>query len=62
MIYVEGEDDEHIEPHLVFQMYCEFGEETCDMQPWGRGQGVVTVATGPVERYDLYDRLPGSYL
>ena len=26
MIYVEGEDDEHIEPHLVFQMYCEFGE------------------------------------
>lgn len=26
VIYVEGEDDEHIEPHLVFQMYCEFGE------------------------------------
>lgn len=26
VIYVEGEDDGHIEPHLVFQMYCEFGE------------------------------------
>ncbi|CAN0338658.1 unnamed protein product, partial [Hapterophycus canaliculatus] len=26
VIYVEGEDEEHIEPHLVFQMYCEFGE------------------------------------
>lgn len=26
VIYVEGENDDHIEPHLVFQMYCEFGE------------------------------------
>lgn len=34
VIYVEGEDDAHIEPHLVFQMYCEFGEGPIgDMRP-----------------------------
>ncbi|CAM9903660.1 unnamed protein product, partial [Choristocarpus tenellus] len=25
VIYVEGEDEEYIEPHLVFQMHCDHG-------------------------------------
>lgn len=34
VIYVEGEDDQHIEPHLVFQMYCEFGERLSTRTLW----------------------------
>lgn len=28
VIYIEAEDEDHIEPHLVFQMYCEYGERS----------------------------------
>lgn len=26
VVYIEGEDEENIEPNLVFQVYCEYGE------------------------------------
>ncbi|CAM9211288.1 unnamed protein product [Ectocarpus sp. 6 AP-2014] len=62
VIYVEGEDEEHIEPHLVFQMYCEFGYrkvhrfslQDCEiMHAVFEGEGASRLSCPPVQLSQL---------
>ncbi|CAM9637359.1 unnamed protein product [Ascophyllum nodosum] len=69
VIYVEGEDDSHIEPHLVFQMYCEFGYrkvhrfslQDCEiMHAVFEGEGASRLACPPVQISQLLEHIHGT--
>ncbi|CAM9760914.1 unnamed protein product, partial [Scytosiphon promiscuus] len=69
VIYVEGEDDEHIEPHLVFQMYCEFGYrkvhrfslQDCEiMHAVFEGEGASRLSCPPVQLSQLLEHIHGT--
>eukprot|EP00903_Cladosiphon_okamuranus_P013829 g12869.t2 len=69
VIYVEGEDDQHIEPHLVFQMYCEFGYrkvhrfslQDCEiMHAVFEGEGAARLSCPPVQLSQLLEHIHGT--
>ncbi|CAM9753335.1 unnamed protein product, partial [Ectocarpus sp. 12 AP-2014] len=69
VIYVEGEDEEHIEPHLVFQMYCEFGYrkvhrfslQDCEiMHAVFEGEGASRLSCPPVQLSQLLEHIHGT--
>ncbi|CAM9480345.1 unnamed protein product, partial [Laminaria digitata] len=69
VIYVEGEDEDHIEPHLVFQMYCEFGYrkvhrfslQDCEiMHAVFDGEGSSRLSCPPVQLSQLLEHIHGT--